>query len=150
MYCSCGGGENKTFAVLITEDGFDEIAVEIQRYQYSECRYSYDGDISEWFYEDYDYPKPVVDLCLFHATENLFHACERILQNQYGLQVDRDTVQTYAERFGDEAADRHGVKIADATVSINFLSLLFGVSTVDEEGVIELFTHLSNDPKSGV
>ena len=57
---------------------------------------------------------------------------ERILQNQYGLQVDRDTVQTYAERFGDEVADRHGVKIADATVSMNFLSLLFGVSTVED------------------
>lgn len=51
---------------------------------------------------------------------------ERILQNQHRLQVDRDTVQNYAERFGDE------VKITDATVSLNFLSLLFGVSTVDD------------------
>jgi len=84
------------------------------------------------FYKDCEYAKPVVDLCLFHAAENPFHACERILQNQYGLQVDRDTVQTYAERFGDEVADRHGIKIADATVSMNFLSLLFGVSTVEE------------------
>jgi hypothetical protein len=32
----------------------------------------------------------------------------------------------------DEAADRHGVKIADSTVSMNFLSLLFGVSTVED------------------
>jgi transposase-like protein len=123
---------DRLFAILITEDGFDEITVEIQRYQCSECRHSYDGDSSEWFYEDCEYAKPVVDLCLFHVAENPFHACERILQNQYGLQVDRDTIQTYAERFGDEVADRHGVKIADATVSMNFLSLLFGVSTVED------------------
>ena len=123
---------DRLFAILITEDGFDEITVEIQRYQCSECRHSYDGDSSEWFYEDCEYAKPVVDLRLFHAAENPFHACERILQNQYGLQVDRDTIQTYAERFGDEVADRHGVKIADATVSMNSLSLLFGVSTVED------------------
>ena len=88
---------DRLFAILITEDGFDEITVEIQRYQCSECRYSHDGDISEWFYEDCDYAKPVIDLCLFHAAGNPFHACERILQNQCDLQVDRDTIQTYAE-----------------------------------------------------
>lgn len=34
---------DRLFAILITEDGFDEITVEIQRYQCSECRHSYDG-----------------------------------------------------------------------------------------------------------
>ena len=48
------------------------------------------------------------------------------------IQVDRDTIQRYAERFGDEVADRHGIKIAGSTVSMNFLSVLFDVSTVDE------------------
>ena len=69
---------------------------------------------------------------MFHAAENPFHASERILQNQYGIQVNRDTIPRYAERFGDEVADRHGVKIVDSTVSMNFLSLLFGVSTVED------------------
>jgi hypothetical protein len=92
----------------------------------------FQGDVSELFYEDCHYAKPIVDLCLFHAVENPFNASERILQNQYGLQVDRDTIQRYAERFGDEVADRHGVQIAGSTVSMNFLSLLFGASTVDE------------------
>jgi len=123
---------DRIFAILITDDGFDEITVEIQRYQCSCCRHSFDGDSSEWFYEDCDYAKPVVDLCLFHAAKNPFHPCERILQNQYGIQVDRDTVQNYAERFGDEVADRHGVKIADSTVSMNLLSMLFDVDTVEE------------------
>ena len=57
---------------------------------------------------------------------------ERILQNQYGLQVNRDTVQTYAERFGNEVADRHGVTVADTTVWVDFLSVLFGVSIIEE------------------
>jgi hypothetical protein len=75
-----------------------------------------------------------------------FNACEQLLQNQYGIQVDRDTIQRYAERFGDEVADRHGVMIAGSTVSMNFLSLLFGVSTVDE-----LKTHsYSVNPTSAV
>ncbi|GAA0262613.1 hypothetical protein [Halobacterium noricense] len=123
---------DRLFAILITEDGFDEITVEIQRYQCSECRHSYDGDIGELFYEDCEYAKPVVDLCLFHAAKNPFHACERILQNQYGLQVDRDTIQRYAELFGDEVAEQHSVTIAGCILSMNFLSLLFGDSTVDE------------------
>jgi transposase-like protein len=94
---------DRIFAILITGDDFDGITVEIQRYQCSGCRHSFDGDSSEWFYEDCDYAKPVVELCLFHAAKNPFHACERILQNQYGIQVDCDTVKNYAERFGDES-----------------------------------------------
>jgi hypothetical protein len=46
--------------------------------------------------------------------------------------VDRDTIYRSAEGLGDYVADRHGVSIADCTLSMNFLSLLFGVSTVAE------------------
>jgi hypothetical protein len=41
-------------------------------------------------------------------------------------------VQRYAELFGDEFAEQHGVKIAGCTVSLNFLSFLFGVESVEE------------------
>ncbi len=124
--------EEQVFAVLITEDGFEEVTVEYRRYWCKNCRKPTLPDMSPLFYEGCHYGKPIVELCLFHAAENPFHASERILQNQYGIQVDRDTIQRYAERFGDEVADRHGVKIADSTVSMNFLSLLFDVSTVEE------------------
>ena len=126
------GYQDRTFARLITDEGFERITVNVQLYECTNCGSRFQGDVSELFYEDCHYAKPIVDLCLFHAAENPFNAVERILQNQYGLQVDRDTIQRYAERFGDEVADRHGVKIAGSTVSMNFLSLLFGVTTVEE------------------
>ena len=124
---------DRLFAVLITEDGFEEVTVEIQCYQCSQCQLAYDGDTAKLFYEGCEYTKPVVDFCLFHAAKNPgFTRVNRILQNQYGLQVDRDTIQRYTELFGDEVAEQHGVTIAGCTLSLNFLSLLFDVSTVDE------------------
>jgi hypothetical protein len=85
---------------------FYERFVNVQLYEYTNCGSRFQGAVSELFYEDCQYAKPIVDLCLFHAAENPFHASERILQNKYGLQVNRDTIQCYAERFGDEVADR--------------------------------------------
>jgi len=65
-------------------------------------------------------------------VENPFNACERILHTMYGLQVDRETVQNYTETFGEKLAEKHGVKIAGEPVSMNFLSFLFGVESVEE------------------
>lgn len=110
----------RTFAILITEDGFEEVIVAVQRYWCKHCEKPVDSDISELFYEDCLYGTLIVDLCLYHAAENPFHRVERILHTHYGLQVDRDTIQRYAERFADEA------------LSLNFLSLLFGTNTVEE------------------
>lgn len=139
----------RTFARLITDDGFETITGEVQLLRCSRCGNSFQADLSEWFYDDLHYAKPVIDLCLFHAAEKPYHACERLLQNLYGLQVDRDTIRNYVIEFGDEFAERHGVQIAGCTVSQNFLSFLFGVETVeelqeayaeelDEEGIEEL------------
>ena len=100
------GYQDRTFARLITDEGFKRITVNVQLYEYTNCGSRFQGAVSELFYEDCQYAKPIVDLCLFHAAENPFHASERILQNKYGLQVNRDTIQCYAERFGDEVADR--------------------------------------------
>lgn len=115
------GYQDRIFARLITDEGFERVAVNVQLYECTNCGSRFQGDVSELFYEECHDTKPIVHLCLFHAAEN-----------PYGLQVDQDTIQRYAERFGDEVADRHGVSIADCTVSMNVLSLLFGVSTVDE------------------
>lgn len=124
--------EPKTVARLITEDGFEEVSVRVQLYRCKECGRSFQGDISELFYEDCHYAKPIVNLCLFHAVKNPFNACERILHTMYGIQVDRETVQNYAEKFGDEFAEEHSVKIAGKPVSLNFLSFLFNVDSVEE------------------
>lgn len=127
--------EPKTVARLITEDGFEEVSVSVQLYRCKVCERSFQGDISELFYEEYEnchYARPIVDLCLFHASENPFNACERILHTMYGIQVDRDTVKRYAEAFGENMAEKHGVKIAGETVSMNFLSFLFDVDSVEE------------------
>jgi hypothetical protein len=71
--------------------------------------------MAELFYEGCLYGKPIVDLCLYHAAENPFNRVERILYTHYGIQVDRDTVQRYAELFAERVEDRHGVTVADET-----------------------------------
>lgn len=137
--CPHCGGQNyrkhhvreRTFARLITEDGFEEITVEYQRYWCNDCVKSVPADVSELFYEECLYGKPIVDLCLYLAAENPYNRVEKHL-HQLGMQVDRDTVRRYAKLFGDRLADQHGVKIADTPVSINFLSFLFGVDTAEE------------------
>jgi len=135
----CGGIDyhkhdtrSRRFAVLITEDGFEDVTVSIQRYWCKQCEKPVDADLSELFYEDCLYGKPIVDLCLYHAAENPFNRVERILHTHYGIQVDRDTIQRYAELFADRVGDRHAVTVADEPLSLNFLSLLFGTSTAGE------------------
>lgn len=137
--CPDCGGQNyrdhewrdRTFARLITESGFEEVKIEYRRYWCKHCEKPFPADVSELFYEDCLYGKPIVDLCLYLAAENPYNRVEKHLHH-LGIQVDRDTVQRYAELFGDRLADQHGLKIADAPVSINFLSFLFGVDTAEE------------------
>ena len=122
----------RTFAVLVTEDGFEEVTVLVQRYWCKHCEQPVDSDMSGLFYEDCLYGKPIVDLCLYHAAKNPFNRIERILHTHYGIQVDRDTVQRYAELFAERVQDRHSVTVADEPLSLNFLSLFFGMSTAEE------------------
>jgi hypothetical protein len=122
----------RVFAVLITEDGFEKVTVTVQRYWCKHCEKPVDADMSDLFYEECLYGKPIVDLCLYHAAENPFNRVERILHTHYGIQVDRDTIQRYAELFADRVQDRHAVTVADEPLSVNFLSLLFGTSTAVE------------------
>jgi transposase-like protein len=122
----------RVFAVLITEDGFEEVPVTVQRYWCKHCEKPVDADMSELFYEECLYGKPIVDLCLYHAAQNPFNRVERILHTHYGIQVDRDTIQRYAELFADRIQDRHGVTVAGEPLSVNFLSALFGTETVQE------------------
>ena len=116
----------KTFARLITDSGFEEVGVEVQQYECKECGRSFQGDLSEWFYDRCEYAKPVVDLCRFHAVGNTYGGCERLLQRLYGLQVDRDTIKRYDERFEGRPPREQAVRIGGEAVSLPFLSFLFG------------------------
>lgn len=118
--------ERKTFARLVTGSGFEEVGVEVQQFECKECGHSFQGDLSEHFYEGCAYAKPVVDLCRFHAVDNSYHACEVLLQQLYGLQVDRDTIKRYHDRF-EKAPDRdRAIEVSGETVSLSFLAFLFG------------------------
>lgn len=137
---NCGSGrrhkngyqnEPKTFARLVTESEVEDVGVEVQQYECTDCGRSYQGDLSALFYEGCDYATPVVDLCLFHAVDHSPTACERILRRRYGLLVARDTVERYAERF-DEPDERHPIDIAGYRYSLSFLSVLFGDDDADE------------------
>ena len=105
----------RTFAVLITEDGFEEVTISVQCYWCKHCEKPVDSDMVELFYEAVSTGNPIVDLCLYHAAENPFDVVERILHTHYDIQVDRNTVQRYAELFAERVEDRHGVTVADET-----------------------------------
>lgn len=121
----------KTFARLVTESGIEDVGLRVQQYECTACGRSYQGDLSALFYEDCEYGKPIVDLCLFHADEESYNACERILHRRYGLQVDRDTVKRYDERFEPSAADLEGVVVGGVRVSLPFLQFCFGDAVED-------------------
>lgn len=118
--------EPKTFARLVTEAGFEEVGVQVQQFECTDCGRSFQADISEFFYEGCAYAKPVVDLCRFHAAESTYAACERRLQDLYGVQVDCDTVQRYEDRFADTPDTSQAVVVGGRKVSLPFLAFLFG------------------------
>ncbi|WP_436925051.1 hypothetical protein [Halosimplex amylolyticum] len=118
--------EPKTVARLVTDAGIEDVGVQVQQYECTDCGRSYQGDLSALFYEGCDYAKPIVDLCRFHAADRSPTACERLLRRQYGLQVNRDTVERYAERFEGAPEPAHAIDIAGHTYSLAFLSVLFG------------------------
>ncbi len=128
--------QKKTFARLITDDGIEDVGVEVQLYECKQCGGSYQGDISEQFYEGCEYARPIVDLALFHAAGLNYSDCERALRDRYGLQVDRDTIERYDRRFDDSHADRRGILISGEVLSLRFLSFLFGDDSADEANFV--------------
>jgi len=116
--------EPKTVARLVTADGLEDVGAEVQQYQCTDCGRSFQGDLSELFYEGCAYAKPVVDLCLFHAADTSPTACERTLRRQYGLLVTRETVSRYDERF-EGPDESYTIDIGGYDYSLPFLSFLF-------------------------
>ncbi|MDS0281646.1 hypothetical protein [Haloarcula onubensis] len=136
---NCGSGasrkngyqnERKTVARLVTADGPEQVGVEVQQYQCTDCGRSFQGDLSELFYEGCAYAKPVVDLCRFHAADQSASGCERTLRRQYGLLVTRETIARYHDRF-DEPPEPYTIDIGGYDYSLPFLSFLF---SPDDDG----------------
>jgi transposase-like protein len=115
----------KTFARLVTETGFEEVGLEVQQYECTACGRSYQGDLSEYFYDGCGYAKPIVDLAVFHAADNSYQATERLLARLYGLQVDSGTIQRYDERFDRSAETDEWFTVQGHRISLPFLAFLF-------------------------
>lgn len=116
---------SKTFARIVTDDGFEEIGLEVQQYECKDCNRSFQGDLSEYFYDGCSYAKPIVDLAVSYASENSYNSTERLLQRIYGLQIDRDTIKRYDDRFERSVGESRWVTIRDHRVSLSFLAFLF-------------------------
>ena len=123
--------EDRIFAILITEDGFEEITVKQRRFWCKNCQQTVSADRSSLFYDDCLYGKPIVNLCLQLASKMSNTAVEEHLQ-QIGIQVDKDTVRRYVEQFGENFAEQHGITVAGESLAQNVLGALFEVTTVEE------------------
>jgi transposase-like protein len=121
----------KTFARLITESGFEEVGLEVQQYECRECGRSFQGDTAAHFHEGCSYGEPIVDLAVFYGSMQSYAGAERSLARIYGLQVDRDTIQRYDERFDRSVDDSEWVEINGHRISLPFLAFLFDE---DEDG----------------
>jgi hypothetical protein len=134
---SCGservigfGWLERTFCIVITENGFRDVNVRVRRYMCKGCRHTFLADAP--FYDGCLYGKPIVDLCLYLAASNPFNRVESIL-TQYGIQVDRDTVKNYTILFRDRVMKQAGIPVMDdSKIGVNILKLLFDVDSVEE------------------
>lgn len=123
------GQRKRIYATIITEKGFQKIRVRVKRYVCKRCGKTYRSRSP--FYPGCLYGSLVVDTCLFLASNNPFCRVEAILQ-QWGLQIDRDTVRSYVRRFRARARGMAGVRIDTNCVAVNLVRLLFDAVDVEE------------------
>jgi len=119
----------RIFATIITQKGFQQIRVWVKRYVCKDCGRIYASRSP--FYPGCLYGNLVIDLCLFLSAANPFCRVEALLQ-QWGLQVDRDTVRNYVKRFGERARSAAGTRIDQSCVAVNLVRLLFDLASVEE------------------
>lgn len=119
----------RLYATVITDNGYQDIWVWVKRYRCRACGKVYASQSP--FYPNCLYGNLVTETCLYLASTNPFCRVEAILQ-QYGLQIDRDTVRNYVRRFGARAAQVAGIRIDTASVAINLVRLLFDAVDVEE------------------
>ncbi len=123
------GQRKRLYAAIIVEDRFQRIRVWVKRYVCKRCGKAYRSRSP--FYPGCLYGNLVVDTCLFLASANPFCRVEAILQ-EWGLQIDRDTVRCYVHRFRARARSMAGVRVDTASVAVNLVRLLYDAADVEE------------------
>lgn len=123
------GQRKHIYATIITEKGFQKIFVWVKRYVCKACGKYYRSRSP--FYPGCLYGSLVVDTCLFLASNNPFCRVEAVLQ-QWGLQIDRDTVRSYVRRFRARARSMAGIRIDTNSVAVNLVRLLYDVADVEK------------------
>lgn len=125
------GARRRIYAAIILRDRYRKIYVQVKRYVCRACGRVYRSRSP--FYPGCLYGSLVVDTCLFLASSNPFCRVEAILQ-QWGLQIDRDTVRVYVRRFGRRARAMASIRINGVSVGVNLVRLLFDTADVAELG----------------
>ena len=123
------GARRRIYATIILRDSYRKIYVKVKRYVCRACGRVYRSRSP--FYPGCLYGSLVVDTCLFLASSNPFCRVEAILQ-QWGLQIDRDTVRGYVRRFGRRARAMASIRINGVSVGVNLVRLLFDTADVAE------------------
>lgn len=114
--------------VLDLNGQYRNLYVNVRRFK---CPEGHISQAIDAFYPDCRYGKRIVDLILYLGANNTFNAVEKYLAD-LRIQVDRDTVRKYFQRFGERAAQLAGIKVLGEDQAVNVLKLLFGLETVEE------------------
>lgn len=121
----------RTFAVLLTDDGPEEVTVRYRRFRCRSCDRTVPADLSDLFYEDCRYGRPIVDLCVRLAAGRSDRAVADLLAS-VGVRVTRDTVGRYVEVVGGTGDG--GPPTDESLGSAVRATILDGASVGDADG----------------
>ena len=124
----CCAPQKRLFCKIITPKPKD-VHVFVKRYKCKKCGLVQISN--EVFYPNCNYGKPIVDMCLYFASENPYNRVEEIMM-KLGIQVDRDTVRNYAILFKQRCESIGGLRFLGQNVGVNLLSILFDAENVSE------------------
>lgn len=125
------GFEKRTYAKVIIQSGFHDVDIQVRKYRCVDCHHVMVCD-EELFYPRLNYGKGIVDSCLFLASSNPYNRVEGMMQD-YGMQVDIQSIRRYAMRFGKEAARKAPLKAMGQNVDLgaNLIKILFDRDDVE-------------------
>ncbi len=125
------GRKEKVFATVITDEGFKEIKVKLQKYRCNDCHYYFVSDGP--FYEGTMYGKPIVDMALMLGMSMPANAAEKVLMN-FGIQLDKCSILNYIREFADRSRELAPLMKGQGggLYAVNLLKVMFGVKSADE------------------
>ena len=122
------GFKEKSYARLITDSGFMDVNVRLQRYLCMNCRKSWQAQGP--FYPGTINGSSIVDLVLALSMNGSSYYVENTLAAM-GIQIGSDAILKYIRTFADRARERAPL-IKGGLYGINTLQLLFGVKNAKE------------------